>query len=491
MIGSGFFEDFSMKYFLCCITSLLYLCGTAFAAPDIAEIREMAYLCEAMNGHGLADPPGPLPQTVPVDPNQPSGEKWVWKAEGKAEKQGSMYWGFNRYGNRWAVYQRGGSKRYAIIVRGTVLDKSVNLLRQRSVLQDALALTVGASQVNFSFIDPSEPKDSSKRGVIQLALDDKASVHIGFAYGLVDILLHENGQSLVKYLATLPDSSELYITGHSQGAGIATLLHAFLHYSGSPNNKQYGLASKGFKLRSYVFAQPKPGDWRFLLDFTRNIASETSGESAYVINNVNDWVPQVPLTIQWLTSVPLSAFLDPPSSATNGAKAYIAASTGFRELLSRTMIVSQGLHDPVTGHRVWNECSKLLPDDVTKISLSDVISLRKLPAIKDCALGLQGMATTVSSSIASGSFAGFNDLDASFFTDGRQPQGDGSVLGAESITYMPVGTLYALPLCNPRSNSGTSSRDYFLEHHMATYIDLLSDYNMQNKDPAKCRFSPL
>jgi hypothetical protein len=67
MIGSGFFEDFSMKYFLSCITSLLYLCGTAFAAPDIAEIREMAYLCEAMNGHGLADPPSTKRRKVGVE----------------------------------------------------------------------------------------------------------------------------------------------------------------------------------------------------------------------------------------------------------------------------------------------------------------------------------------------------------------------------------------------------------------------------------------
>lgn len=476
-----------MRQFLICAVSFFLMSAVARAEPDIAEMREMAYLCEAMNGHGLADPPGPLPQTVAADRTHPNGEKWIWKAEGKADEKGAMFWGFARYGNRWAVYQRGDSNKYAIVVRGTVLDKSAGALRQRSVLQDALALTGKASHVDFSFFDPQKPGESPKHGVIQLADDDSAAAHIGFAYGLVDILLHQNGQSLVKYLKSLPDGAELYITGHSQGAAIASLLHAFLHYSDRPDNRQYGLAAKGFKLHSYVFAQPKPGDWRFALDFARNISNGASGETAYVINNVNDWVPQVPLTIEWLTSVPLKAFLDPPTSATNGAKAYIAASMGFRALLSRSMIVSQGLHDTVNGKQAWEKCSDLLPNDISNISFDEVFSPMRMLDAPACFASLKKMGQTVSSSLQKGSFNGFDDLDPAFFGPGLQPEGDGAVIGADSITYMPVGTLYALPLCNGRDSKG----DFFLEHHMATYIDLLSDDNLKNKDPSKCRFSPL
>ena len=55
------------------------------------------------------------------------------------------------------------------------------------------------------------------------------------------------------------------------------------------------LYGKNYKLKSYVFAQPKPGNFEFSADF----AYITQGlDNAIVINNDIDPVPQVPLTLQ-------------------------------------------------------------------------------------------------------------------------------------------------------------------------------------------------
>src|SRR6202034_3004016 len=93
----------------------------------------------------------------------------------------------------------------------------------------------------------------------------------------------------------VPSGSKIFVTGHSQGAAIATLVHAFLHYvmiDTTPDQETpaYSLRNRHYRLKSYVFAQPKPGNWQFAMDFARIARSE---EAAFVVNNDLDWVPQV------------------------------------------------------------------------------------------------------------------------------------------------------------------------------------------------------
>jgi hypothetical protein len=60
-------------------------------------------------------------------------------------------------------------------------------------------------------------------------------------------------------------------------------------------NPAFGLKGRDYRLKSYAFAQPKPGDYTFAADF----AAITQGvDNALVINNVIDPVPKVPMTLQ-------------------------------------------------------------------------------------------------------------------------------------------------------------------------------------------------
>jgi hypothetical protein len=45
-----------------------------------------------------------------------------------------------------------------------------------------------------------------------------------------------------------------------------------------------------------VFAQPKPGNWQFAMDFAQIAGSHGM---AFVINNDLDWVPQLPLSLEF------------------------------------------------------------------------------------------------------------------------------------------------------------------------------------------------
>src|SRR6202043_523134 len=79
------------------------------------------------------DPPTDL------DPEIPQTYGWILRYEGKDPGNEVQFWGFNRYGNRWAVYQKGTTNKFAIVIRGTVLNSKVSKTMQRSVIQDALA----------------------------------------------------------------------------------------------------------------------------------------------------------------------------------------------------------------------------------------------------------------------------------------------------------------------------------------------------------------
>ena len=190
------------------------------------------------------------------------------------------------YKNSWRLYRNKALDKnnppiYIIGIRGTIDD-------DRSVLQNALASTTSA-QVRIQ----ARPDRVLS---FKLAETPRAEVHLGWTYGMAELMFDPQLGILKALHDRVPPGSRILITGHSQGAAIATLVHAFLHYAitADPSNK-FGLRDSRYTLKSYVFAQPKPGNWQFAMDFARIAASRGT---AFVINNDRDWVPQVPLSIQ-------------------------------------------------------------------------------------------------------------------------------------------------------------------------------------------------
>ncbi|MGR9100881.1 MAG: lipase family protein, partial [Gammaproteobacteria bacterium] len=146
--------------------------------------------------------------------------------------------------NYWRLYRSKDNPHcYAVAVRGTIAtaksvfaDLMVGMIKAESRLQIKESGNVPGFQFNF-----------------KLAEQQYAGVHHGFLYSL-GALINPNWEfSLIKHLKTAVENgaSEFYITGHSQGAAIATLLRAYLEYQP---------IGDGISYKTYVFAQPKPGN---------------------------------------------------------------------------------------------------------------------------------------------------------------------------------------------------------------------------------------
>jgi hypothetical protein len=193
-----------------------------------------------------------------------------------------------QFTEKWQLWQN-ASGSYAIVLRGTVLDAG-------SILEDLLSflvpasgrVTVGHIQVDYSF-----------------AASSGASVHFGFALGTLLLLKDPKEGILVQLASKVPPGSPIYITGHSQGAAMATLLRSYFAYASDAPNKNYSY-------KTYVYAQPKPGNDHYADDFESRFCN--SG-FAFRVTNSLDWVPQVPFTLEFPGDIntpnPLSALSNP------------------------------------------------------------------------------------------------------------------------------------------------------------------------------------
>ena len=114
------------------------------------------------------------------------------------------------------------------------------------------------------------------------------SVHLGFALGTLLLLKFPLFGILSVLALKVPKGSNIYITGHSQGAASATLLRSYLHYGADRPTKSYSF-------KTYAFAQPKPGNDHYATDF-ESLFCNTG--LAFRVTNSLDWVPQGPLTIE-------------------------------------------------------------------------------------------------------------------------------------------------------------------------------------------------
>ncbi len=192
------------------------------------------------------------------------------------------------YDNKWQLWASQSTNQYAVVIRGTVSKVG-------SIWEDLMAVMIPATgalpigSVSLSY---------------KLADDPKADVHLGFALGMA-ILMFDGANGIITQLQQhVPAGAEIFIAGHSQGAAIATLCRSFLEYSDI-------LTAKRYIYKTYLYAQPKPGNSHFGRDFERIVSNCATG---FCITNTQDWVPQVPLTLQGLiglnTPNPLSVITE-------------------------------------------------------------------------------------------------------------------------------------------------------------------------------------
>ena len=206
--------------------------------------------------------------------------------------------GFGSFDSAWTLWRRRGENTYVVALRGTVFKKG------SSVVEDALASTVAA--------DGGMELPAGHFLNVTYARLPRAEVHTGFAYGAFECVFDATYGILMKLESEpkmrIPGGSTVIFTGHSQGAALATLCHAFFYYAALREGDPFGVAARNLTLRSYVFAQPKPGNEQFAADFA---GITRGGGTSFVFNNTIDAVPLLPPTHQFA----FSAFEDcPPDS---------------------------------------------------------------------------------------------------------------------------------------------------------------------------------
>ncbi|SDU34111.1 lipase family protein [Stappia sp. ES.058] len=235
---------------------------------DFTEATAMIALSQAIYGVPAIPVPTPSPKSLgwsKVDALSPAGPTLL--------------------DNFWQVWRNDARpNQYAIVVRGTIDSKASILADLLFPLVDArldLSIETGGFKLDFPF---------------HLARDERGSAvvagtHLGFSLSLFLMLLTTNRPLLatLSALALDPDA-EILVTGHSQGASIATLLTSFVrHASGifSPiSNPSY---------KTYVFAPAKPGNDHYGYDFSAIAGAKGMG---WTIVSTQGWVPQVPFTLQ-------------------------------------------------------------------------------------------------------------------------------------------------------------------------------------------------
>jgi len=268
--------------------------GGGFVAAEVKQLLEFCIELNNQDDRGKSSDPQfkakPEGWKIVFDSRHPGNTKWneKWHRPANApDPNDPESNGFGPFNNAWLLLRSEiDPTQYAITIRGTVGET-------RSMIADAL-ITTTAAQSGIKLSD-------DRLLPITFAATPQAELHLGFAYAAFTMLFEKELGILRKLRdEKLPDNAKLYITGHSQGAAIATLVHSFLYYAITDPADRYKFnlqlkqsTHSGVQLKSYLFAQPKPGNLQYAEDFAR-IAKDLS----YTINNNLDPVPQVPLSIQ-------------------------------------------------------------------------------------------------------------------------------------------------------------------------------------------------
>jgi hypothetical protein len=248
--------------------------------------------------------------------------------------------GFGTWQTAWLLYEGRGpyAGAYAIAIRGTIFSS------QPSVAEDAWFHTISSEK----FLSP----------YVQFADNPEASLHSGFAHASFTAALDDR-YGILRVLADRkpPPRTPLYIVGHSQGAAMATIVHAFLHYAmrnDETGSERFGLRGRNYRLKSYVFAQPKPGDYAFSADFA---GITQRHDNALVINNAIDPVPKVPLSLQSIGD------LDRDFSGGSFAVRTLAFASSFGSLFRRgvAQLSEPFVRDSAEGYSYFYNYDRIKP----------------------------------------------------------------------------------------------------------------------------------
>ena len=376
-------------------------------APGFDFDEAKTLLCiEQKTYEGTPNNPSSTTPGLPPVPDPPAN--WQRKADLTPTKTTLL-------DNYWEVWQNQDAPRqYVIAVRGTVNTPT-------SILADLL-LPVVKARHDFTIGGVSVPFNLARE---EPGSDIVAGVHAGFTLSLLLMLFTTDAPLLATLTQlSLDPANEIYLTGHSQGASIAQLLTSFVRYS-----EDFAKAS----YKTYVFAPAKPGNDHYAYDLDQMAAAK--GLSFAIVNS-QDWVPQVPLTLEGPLSVntpnPLRPYATPALQATDSA-------------VQATLDAVGGAEDAALP--AWRERLN------TKIaSLKD--EARKL----DIKLPINGLST-----LASG--AELVGADLLRILDGIKD----AVL--PTLNYAKGGAL--TPVFGVAGANPKDPKDYFWQHHLGNYLKYL------------------
>lgn len=258
---------------------------------------------------------------------------------------------FPPFDNKWQLWRRTSDGAFAVVIRGTVEKAG-------SVIEDLLSLLMDATGTISlgGYLFP-----------YQFAASPLASVHLGFAISTMLIAEFPGPQGIIGALTENGAGPEslIYITGHSQGAGMATLLRSYLQFAPGPlRNASY---------KTYVFAQPKPGNDHYASDFNSRFSNKGL---AYHVENSLDWVLQVPFTIEFIGDLNV-----PNPLSVMGHGAHLGSVAMSPALTATAAIVAQGHHEIAARQipRVRPAAEMLIKSRVPSAAMVDAATLASLP----------------------------------------------------------------------------------------------------------------
>ncbi len=230
--------------------------------------------------------------------------------------------GLDNYWELWGNTAVAGE--YAVIVRGTVLSAA-------SILDDLMLPLISAQggvamQLRRSTKSPQTTPYVFSRNRF-------AAVHLGFAIGALALLFQDATYGIWPQMRKYAgEGTRFFIAGHSQGGAIATLLRSFFEHQpiGDLGPERY---------KTYLFAPPKPGNDQYGLDVDRLTSLPLR---AFRVANTEDWVTQVPLTLQWIHDVstpnPVSSMVATSGAALATGPMIVALHASLRRRARRKMI---------------------------------------------------------------------------------------------------------------------------------------------------------
>ena len=322
--------------------------------------------------------------------------------------------------NYWQVWQNQSDKtQYAIAVRGTVASAA-------SVLADLLFPLINArfdvklGPISLPFHLARDEGDSAV----------KAGVHSGFALSLL-LMLFTTDSPLFLTLGKLANAgNDIYITGHSQGASIATLLTSLVRHA---------TLFKGPAYKTYTFAPAKAGNDHYAYDY-----AQLAGVDGYAwaVTSTQDWVPQAPFALEWISDLntpnPLRGF---------------GASPDPEAMIALGSVAADG---ESAVNRVRDDLVKRLKQRVDSLSqrlMSETIHLNAAD------LGAASAAPITGSTISDVIQQVLDQIQA-------------------SLNYADVGALlplFAIPGGNPSDGTpGCQKLDYFWQHHLGNYLKYMT-----------------